>query len=135
MSTKGKALTTVGVIGLLVALVAIYVVANDARNLAQGNRSMISPHLDINVIAGGPTELEDLFKNAVGKDEDAKEIRDKYVWITVLVKNTGLSDAENITTAVDLNSEIREIYTALSRKYWGKVRTVSYTHLTLPTKA
>jgi len=121
MGTKGKVLTTLGVIGLLVALITIYVVANSAQNLAQSNRDMISPRLDIHVIAGGPTELEDLFKVAVGEDEDAGEIRDRYVWITVLVKNTGLSDVENIATAIDLNSEIHKIHTTHSRKYWGKV--------------
>jgi hypothetical protein len=112
MSTKGKVLTILGVIGLLVALVAIYVVANSAQDLAQSNREMISPRLDIQVIAGGPTELEDLFKAAVGKDEDAKEIRNKYVWITVLVKNTGLSDVENIAAVIELDSKIHKIHTA-----------------------
>jgi len=121
MGAKGKVLTTLGVIGLLATLIAIYTVANKAQNLAQGNRDMISPRLDIHVIAGGPTELEDLFKDAVGKDADAEEIKNKYVWITVLVENTGLPDAENIVTAIDLNSKIHEIHTVHSRKYWGKV--------------
>ena len=121
MGTKGKVLTTLGVIGLLVALITIYVVANSAQDLAQSNREMISPRLDIHVIAGGPTELEDLFKAAVGKD-DAEEIRNKYVWITVLVKNTGLSDVENIAAAIKLDSKIHKIHTAHSRKYWGKVK-------------
>ena len=122
MSTKGKTLSTLGVIGLAAVLITIYVIANRAQNLAQSNRDMISPRLDIHVIAGGPAELEDLFKAAIGKDENAEEMRDKYVWITVLVENKGLSEVEDITTAVDLNSEIHKIYTAHSRKYWGKVK-------------
>jgi len=122
MGTKGKTLSTLGVIGLLVALVTIYVVANSAQNLAQDNRDMISPHLDIHVIAGGPTELENFFKAAIGEDENAGEIRDRYVWITVLAKNKGLSEVKDITTAINLNSKIHKIYTAHSRKYWEKVR-------------
>jgi len=107
-----------------VALITIYVVANSAQNLAQDNRDMISPHLDIHVIAGGPTELEGFFKAAIGEDENAGKIRDRYVWITVLAKNTknkGLSEVKDITTAINLNSKIHKIYTAHSRKYWEKV--------------
>ncbi len=114
-------MTTLGVIGLLVVLIFIYVVANSAKNLAQSNRDLISPHLDIHVIAGGPTELKDLFKEAVGEEEDPAKIKAKYVWITTLVKNTGLSEVEDIATAIDLNSKIHKIYTAQPRRYYGKI--------------
>ncbi len=123
MGAKGKTLTILGIIGLVVVLIFIYVVANSAKNLAQSNRDIISPHLDTHIIAGGPTELGDLFKDAVGKEEDPEKIKAKYVWITVLVKNTGLSDVEDIATVVSLNSKIHKIYTACRPiRYYGGIK-------------
>jgi len=122
MGTKGKTLTTLGVIGLLVVLLFIYVVANSAKNLAQSNRDLITPHLDIHVIAGGPTELEDSFKDAIGKEEDPAKIRAEYVWVTTLVKNTGLSEVKDIAIAIDLNSKIHEIYTSQPGRYYNKIK-------------
>ena len=108
MGAKGKTLTTLGVIGLLVVLIFIYVVANSAKKLAQSNRDLITPHLGVHVIAGGPGELKELFKDAVGKEEDPAIIKAKYVWITTLVKTTGLYEVKDIATAIDLNSKIHK---------------------------
>lgn len=41
MGAKGKTLTTLGVIGLLVVLIFIYVVANSAKKLAQSRKSVV----------------------------------------------------------------------------------------------
>lgn len=125
MKAKNKGLVTVGVLGLLIALIAIYAVAQGGKNLARGNRSMISPNLEIQLIAGGPEELRDLFKEGIrnAKEESVLEkMEAEYLWITVLVKNAGLSEMEDITTVVGLDSEIHKIYTAQPRKSYGKVR-------------
>lgn len=122
MGAKGKTLTTLGVIGLLVVLIFIYLVANSAKKLAQSNRDLITPHLGVHVIAGGPTELKELFKDAVGKEEDPAKIKAKYVWITTLVKNTGLSEVKDIATVIDLNSKIHKIYTAQPKRYYDKIK-------------
>lgn len=125
MSTKGKTLTTLGIIGLVAVLIFIYAVANSAQNMAQDNRDMISPHLDTTLIAGGPTELKDLFKEAVGEEKDPAKIEPQYVWLTVLVENAGVNEVEEIATSVSLDTKIHKIYTTVKpTRYYGGVEVV-----------
>lgn len=122
MGAKGKTLTTLGIIGLVAVLIFIYVVANSAQNMAQDNRDMVSPHFETHLIAGGPIELEDLFKEAVGEEGDPAKIEPQYLWLTVLVKNAGLNEVEGIATSVSLDTKIYKIYTTLKpTRYWGGV--------------
>lgn len=122
MSKAGKVLTTLGIIGLVAVLITIYVVANSAQNTAQANRDLLSPHLSTHVMAGGAVEFKDLFKQAVGEKENPEQVKDKYVWLTVIVENKGLSEVEDITTVVDLNADVDKIYTTIKpTRYWGGV--------------
>lgn len=125
MKKGNKALATLGVFGLLIVLIAIYVVAQGAKNLAQENRSMIDPNLEIQLIAGGSEEFGDLFKEGmknVSEELSLEKLRADYLWITVLVKNAGLAEVEDVRTVVELDSEIYKIYTAQPKKYYGKIK-------------
>lgn len=84
-------------IGLMAAVaIWIFTIANEAKNLAMEHEYLLNePKYQVSYVAGGPQRFKDKFKEAF--DTNKQKIKaEGYLWSTLIVENTGNSDAQDI---------------------------------------
>ena len=120
-----------------------------AVSVLSGNRNFegrISPHIKANYLASPPLVVAyalaghmefDLYKDSFGKDREGNDVYLKDIWPSNKEIEDTLKSSLNAEMFVKRYSNVSE-----GPKQWQEINTeksdiytVSYTHLTLPTKA
>jgi hypothetical protein len=111
---------------LYIALIAVAIwffnIATQARSLAQSNAELVNvPIYQLTVVPGGPVRFEDAFNDALElwaeqTGNNAVEMPEleaaDYLWMTLVVRNIGDSDANDLEIEMNTTAPIRQLFLA-----------------------
>lgn len=107
---KKKAKRALLVIVIIAVVIGLLALAGSANNKAKQNMAKLNvPEYEIWYLPGGPQRFSDNFQDANSEGDKAKVKQDAYIWSTVLVKNDGLSEANNVSIQVDAALPLSQI--------------------------
>ncbi len=85
-------------IGVAAALVIwIFTIAFGARGTANQNAELLrTPGFQISHVVGGPQRFAENYKDVENVDTEEKVNEDQYLWSTLIIKNTGNKEADEL---------------------------------------
>lgn len=122
---------------LYVAVIAIAIwlfnIAMDARSLAQSNAETVNvPIFELAMVPGGPERFVDEFEDALeARAEQGAEEAEvaaiepaDYLWMTLVVRNIGQENADELELVLDTTAPIQQLLFAAPG--WDNVSEIEY---------